>query len=207
MKELRLLKNHFTKPSSSTITGLDGSPLTTDTAKLARWEEHFSSVVNCGVEVSEASFENLPVISPSGHPGEPPDLDDLCAPLSEEEICTAISQLKNSRAPGMDGITAEMIKLGGAESVRWFKSLFDTIWHKEEVPEDWKSQLLIPLHKKGSRTICDNYRGIALLSTPSKVFTKANLNHVKPRTELLLRKSQGVFLQWKGPTSCFLFAH
>ena len=29
----------------------------------------------------------------------------------------------------MDGITAEMIKLGGAESVRWFKSLFDAIWH------------------------------------------------------------------------------
>ena len=69
------------------------------------------------MEVSEASFENLPVISPSVHPGEPPDLDDLCATLSKEEICTAISQLKNSRAPGMDGISAEMIKLGGAESV------------------------------------------------------------------------------------------
>ena len=36
-------------------------------------------------------------------------------------------------APGMDGITAEMIKLGGAESVRWFKSLFEAIWHKEEI--------------------------------------------------------------------------
>ena len=53
IKELRLLKNHFTKPSSSTLTALDGSPLTTDTAKLARWAEHLSSVVNCGVEVSE----------------------------------------------------------------------------------------------------------------------------------------------------------
>ena len=190
IKELRLLKNRFTKPSSSTLTALDGSPLTTDTAKLVRWAEHFSSDVNCGVEVSEASLENLPVISPSVNPGEPPDLDDLCAPLSEEEICTDISQLKNSRTPGMDGITAEMIKLGGAESVRCFKSLFDAIGHKEEVPEDWKSQLLIPLHKKGSRTICDNYRGIALLSVPSKVFTKAILNRVKPRTELLLSESQ-----------------
>ena len=198
IKELRLLRNRFTKPSSSTLTALDGSPLTNDTAKLARWTEHFSSIVNCGVEVSEASLENLPVISPSVHHAEPPDLDDLCAPLSEEEICTAISQLKNSRAPGMDGITAEMIKLGGAESVRWFKSLFDAIWHEEEVPEDWKSQLLIPLHKKGSRTICDNYRGIALLSTPSKVFTKAILNRVKPRTELLLRESQCGFRSGRG---------
>ena len=125
--------------------------------------------------VSEASFENLRGISPSVHPGELPDLDDLCAPLSEEEICTAISQLKNSRASGMDGITAEMIKLGGAESARWFKSLFDAIWHEEEVPEDWKSQLLIPVHKKGIRTICDNYRGIALLSNPRKIFTNAGV--------------------------------
>ena len=196
--ELRLLRNRFAKPSSSNLTALDGSPLTNDTAKLARWAEHFSSVVNCGVKVSEASLENLPVISPSVHPGEPPDLDDLCAPLSEEEICTAISQLKNGRAPGMDGITAEMIKLGGAESVRWFKSLFDAIWYEKKVPEDWKSQLLIPLHKKGSRTICDNYRGIALLSTPSKVFTKAILNRVKPRTEPLLRECQCAFRSGRG---------
>ena len=91
IKELGLLKNCFIKPSSSTLTALVSSPLTTDTAKLARWAEHFSSIVNCGVEVSEASFDNLPVIPPSVHPGEPPDLDDLCAPLSEEETCAAIS--------------------------------------------------------------------------------------------------------------------
>ena len=91
-------------------------------------------------------------------------------------------------APGMDGITAEMIKLGGAESVRWFKSLFDAIWHKEEI--SCKNQLLIPLHKKGSCTICDNYCDIALLSTFSKVFTEAIMNLVKPRTKLLLRESQ-----------------
>ena len=68
----------------------------------------------------------------------------------------------------MDGITAEMIKPGGAESVRWFKSLFDAIWHEEKVPEHLKNQPLIPLHKKGSCTICDNYRGIALLNTPAR---------------------------------------
>ena len=40
IKELRLLKNRFTKPSSSTLTVLDGSLLTTDSAKLERWAEH-----------------------------------------------------------------------------------------------------------------------------------------------------------------------
>ena len=82
--------------------------------------------------------------------------------------------------------------------MRWFKSLFDAIWREEVVPGDWKSQLLVPLHKKGSRTICDNYRGIALLSIPSKVFTKAILNRLKPRAEVLLRESQCGFRSGRG---------
>ena len=98
----------------------------------------------------------------------------------------------------MDGITAEVIKLGGIVSVAWFKSLFDDIWKKEVLPDDWKNQLLIPLHKKGSHSICDNYRGIALLSIPSKVFTKAILNHLKPHSELLLRESQCGFRNGRG---------
>ena len=37
IKELRLLKKHFSKPSSSTLSALDGSLLTTDSSKLERW--------------------------------------------------------------------------------------------------------------------------------------------------------------------------
>ena len=97
----------------------------------------------------------------------------------------------------MDGITAEVIKLGGAVSMAWFKLLFDEIWREEVLPDDWKNQLLIPLDKKGSRSICDNYRGIALLSTPSKVFTKAILIRLKPLSELLLRENQcGFHKRW-----------
>ena len=60
-------------------------------------------------------------------------------------LSTAISQLGSSQVPGMDGITAEMITFGGAESVKWLKSLFDVIWHSKEVQEDWKNQLLLSL--------------------------------------------------------------
>ena len=84
-------------------------------------------------------------------------------------------------------------------------SLLDAIWHKEEVLEDWKNQLLIPLHMKGSPTSCDRYHSIALLSTPSKVFTKAILNHVKSKTKLLLCESQCGFLQWKRLCQSLVF--
>ena len=48
------------------------------------------------------------------------------------------------------------------------------------------------------RTTCDNYRGIALLSIPGKVFTKAILNRLKPIAEQLLRESQCGFHRGRG---------
>ena len=127
-----------------------------------------------------------------------PSADDISAPLSEDEIRQAISELRSGRAPGSDGISLEMLNLGGEESIRWLKSIFDSIWETELVPEDWQSQLLIPLHKKGSRTICDNYRGIALLSIPGKMFAKAILNRLKPRAEQFLHENQCGFQCGRG---------
>ena len=165
----------------------DGTILQTDGDKLNRWAEHFQEVANCEVSI-DIPLDNLPVIPPSPPSSVTPLSadDDLDAPLSEEEISAAISQLRSGKAPGLDGISLEMLLLGGEVTVRWLKSIFDTIWVTESVPKDWQSQLLVPLHKKGSRTICDNYRGIALLSIPGKVFAKAILNRLKPRVEQLL---------------------
>ena len=49
-----------------------------------------------------------------------------------------------------------------------------------------------------SRTTCDNYCGIALLSIPSKIFSRAILNRLKPCAELFHRKNQWGFCQGRG---------
>ena len=38
-------------------------------------------------------------------------------------------------------------------------------------PLDWITSIIIPIHKKGSKLIMDNYRGISLLCLSSKIFT------------------------------------
>jgi hypothetical protein len=57
IKELRLLRSCFSRPSSSSLTAMDGSLLTTDSSKLEGWAEHFASVVNCGVDVCQTYLE------------------------------------------------------------------------------------------------------------------------------------------------------
>ena len=39
-------------------------------------------------------------------------------------------------------------------------------------PLDWRSAIIVPIYKKGSRKVCKNYRGLSLLSIPGKVFVK-----------------------------------
>ena len=189
LKELRLLNRQVSRPAVTPLPAKDSSHITDDEGKLRGWAEHFTEVFNSESLVSEAALDTLPVISCPNSSQD--DIDShLGAPLSEEEISLAISQLKSGKAPGIDDITAEFLKLGGGTTVQWLSSLFTSIWNHGTVPSDWRKRLIIPLHKKGSRTECDNYRGIALLSIPSKVFTRVSLNRLKPKAEAFLRESQ-----------------
>ena len=45
--------------------------------------------------------------------------------LTEEKNSAVISQMQKEIAPGLDGISTEMLKLGGAESLRWMKTIAD----------------------------------------------------------------------------------
>ncbi len=54
----------------------------------------------------------------------------------------------------------------------FLNSLFNTILNNGYFPESWSDGYIIPLHKKGSLTEVDNYRGITLLSTLGNLFTR-----------------------------------
>ena len=95
-------------------------------------------------------------------------------------------------------ITAELLKLGKETVVQWLTRLAASIWHSETVLEDWVKQLTIPLHKKGAHNHCDNFRGIALLSVPGKVFCKVIQKRLAERDNMLLRESQCGFRVERG---------
>jgi hypothetical protein len=45
------------------------------------------------------------------------------------------------------------------------------IWSKKEFPHPWTESIVGPIHKKGDKTDCSNYRGISLLSTSYKILS------------------------------------
>lgn len=72
-------------------------------------------------------------------------------------------------------------------------SIVNVAWKAGYVPEDWRKALVIPVHKKGSKTQCTNYRGISLLSIPGKVYARILDSMVRGITEAMVVEEQGAF--------------
>jgi hypothetical protein len=84
---------------------------------------------------------------------------------SRLEVEIVIAELKNYRSPCSDQILAGLIQAGSERLVSVIHKLINSIWNKKELPAQWKESIIILFHKKGNKTDCNNYRGIALLST------------------------------------------
>ena len=66
---------------------------------------------------------------------------------------------------------AELIKAGGSTIRCAIHKLIIAIWNKEELSGEWKELIIVPIHKKGDKTDCNNYRGISLLTTTYKILS------------------------------------
>jgi hypothetical protein len=95
----------------------------------------------------------------------------------------AIEKLKSHKSPGTDQIPAELIKAGGSTSCGEIHKLIISIWDKEELPEEWKESVTVPIHKKEDKTDCNNYGGISLLPTMYKVLSSILLSRLIPYAE------------------------
>jgi hypothetical protein len=51
---------------------------------------------------------------------------------------------------------------------------------KSEVPDQWKESIIVPVHKKGDKTDCNNYLGISLLSTSYTILPNILLSLLSP---------------------------
>ena len=55
---------------------------------------------------------------------------------------------------------------------KYLSKLFNVIYDSGHFPSCWTDGHIVPIHKKGSLNTAENYRGITLLSTLGKLFTR-----------------------------------
>ena len=98
--------------------------------------------------------------------------DELNISLTEEEIMKAIKQLKLGKSCGPDYMLNEFFRYGMDVLMPYLYKLFNTVFNLGYFPEKWTEGFIVPLHKKGNSNDVENYRGITLLSTFGKLFTR-----------------------------------
>ena len=136
---------------------------------LSRWAEHFQTLLNVPGDIDPSALDRIqqhPMIE---------SLDDI---PTIDEVTKAIAAMKDGKAPGQDGIPAEVWKYGGQNLLVKLHELIVQIWQEGEVPQAWKDASIVTIFKKGDRTECGNYRGISLLSIASKIFARVLLNRL-----------------------------
>jgi hypothetical protein len=72
--------------------------------------------------------------------------------------------------------------------------LINSNWNKEELTDRWKVSIIVPVHKKGDKTDCNNYRGISLLSTPYKIVLNILLSTLSLYVDEIIEDHQCGFL-------------
>lgn len=90
--------------------------------------------------------------------------------LTIERTEEAVKNLKNGKTSGPGGIPAELIKNGTCKLIRLITKLFEMCINEGIIPEEWKLGYLTSMFKKGDRQLCENYRGITVTSTFSRLF-------------------------------------
>jgi hypothetical protein len=60
-----------------------------------------------------------------------------------------IAKLKKYKLPGSEEIPAELIQTGSEILLSAIHKLINSVWNKEELPDQWKESIIVPVHKKG----------------------------------------------------------
>ncbi|CAG4962692.1 unnamed protein product [Colias eurytheme] len=156
-QELKSYKKGY-QPVTQMLEDEDGNLIANKADIKVSWRNYFQQLLNCtqlNVPIPQSKQDNVVNIEP----------------LSFKEVQQAIMRLKNNKAPGIDGLPSEIWKYGGGALQSRLYEVLRRIWDSEQQPQEWNMAIICPIHKKGCKKKCTNYRGIALLPTAYKVLS------------------------------------
>lgn len=113
--------------------------------------------------------------------------DILMAPPSKADIKCTISQLKNGKATGVDELHSEFFKYGSEEMLEELHCIISKVWKENQLPDEWKHVVLVPIPKVKRPNSISDYRKICLSCTAYKVYASWILEKLQ-----LLMKPIGV---------------
>jgi hypothetical protein len=117
------------------VKGENGDLLADSPNILNRWKKCFSRLLNVHT-VSDVRQTEV-------HTAEP-----LVLSPNRFEVEIATAKYKRYKSPGSGQIPAELIEVGGEILLSAIHKLINSVWNKEELTDQWKESIILPVHQK-----------------------------------------------------------
>ncbi|XP_072384364.1 uncharacterized protein [Diabrotica undecimpunctata] len=86
-----------------------------------------------------------------------------------------------------------MLKNMGDKGIELLTKVCNRAWSESQIPKDCEVGVILPIFKKGDRCECSPYRGITLLSIPSKVHERILEKRLLQEVDSEMEQSQSGF--------------
>ena len=124
--------------------------------------------------------------------------------FSTHEVYKLLSRVDVNKAYGADNLSPHILKQCASQLSPSLAILFTLSMKTGKVPSQWKASNVVPIHKKGDKSVIENYRPVSLLSCVSKIMERCIFNHIYPIVEPSLTKAQHGFMKNKSCTTQLL---
>ena len=138
---------------------------------LQNWKQAFESIYNVSEVANDEAISDY-----AEEVNESNSQNSLNIEISRKEVCEAIKRAKMRKAAGIDNVKAEVLKNEACIDI--LHRICNHCFTSGQVPSAWNKSIITPIPKDHSKDprVPLNYRGIALISIPCKIYCDI-LNH------------------------------
>jgi hypothetical protein len=156
----------------------NGSVILGKDAVLEEWKTAFQNIYSDNHEVKDFDDNHLEqtIASNNNHNDLQGILSHLNEPITKVEVKESVLRAKLKKAAGVDNIKAEVLK--NDVCIEIIHKICNNCFLSGQVPSVWNQSIISPIPKDSSKDPLNpnNYRGIALISVPCKIYCDI-LNH------------------------------
>ncbi|XP_058840548.1 uncharacterized protein LOC131696037 [Topomyia yanbarensis] len=113
---------------------------------------------------------------------EEQDTCPMTEPPKEEDMLRIMQQQCNGKSAGADGIRMEHLKYADEETQKEMAEVWRRVWIENELPEEMKKTIQVPIPKKPSAKAVQDYRRISLCNSGYKPYAKWLKNRLRDFT-------------------------
>ena len=89
--------------------------------------------------------------------------------ITRDRVLQKLQKIDPTKAPGVDGISSRVLVELADEIAEPLAAIFQNSLETGEVPRSWKVADIIPIFKKGMKSVPANYRPVSLTSHIGKL--------------------------------------